>query len=405
MALNPFLVRLAREARMYTMAISLSTGAMWCFLLAVRKGGWWRWAALTVVSGMSYLTHYVTLVVGLVQFLVLLVTFRTTYLSLRKWIIAQAVAALPAAGWLALSMFSYGYTGIVGTWIPMPSLLTPPKSLWNFSLGYDGQFTPWTVLGLLPFAVGLAGGIWSVSERLWRWSMIVWFALPPLMGFVLSFVLRPCYLDRYLSICVPAYLLWVVAGLTALSKATVRNVLGMLLLGAMAVSTLGILQGRRLPGADWRGAVEQVLEGVENGDRLFVDAKGFYVTFYYADHALPIERLDMASVGPVLEEALCQEGRVWLLYRDPAETCHVFDRVRTFDPYTAERSEIGRWLADHAGQVRHESFLNGVYLALLESSGCGCDILRESRRYPGTSNVEGSGLENGSVLEPCSCGG
>jgi len=382
MALNPFLVRLALEARMYTMAISLSTGAMWCFLLAVRKGGWWRWAALAIVSGMAYLTHYVTLVVGLVQFLVFLATFRTTYLSLRKWIIAQAVAVLPAAGWLALSMFSYGYTGIPGTWIPMPSLLTLPKTLWNFSLGYDGQFTPWTALGLLPFAVGLARGMWSVGERLWRWSMIVWFASPPLMAFVLSFVLRPCYLDRYLSVCVPAYLLWIVAGLTALSRATVRNVLGMLLLGAMAVSTLGILQGRRLPGADWRGAVEQVLEGVESGDRLFVDAKGFYVTFYYADHALPIERLDMASVGPVLKEALCQGGRVWLLYRDPAETCHVFDRVKTFNPYTGGRSEVGRWLVDYADQVSQEWFLDGLYLALLGPSDCTCDAVHGGEGCP-----------------------
>jgi len=279
-------------------------------------------------------------------------------------------------------MFSYGYTGIPGTWIPMPSLLTPLETLWNFSLGYDGQFTPWTAVGLLPFAVGLARGVWSVGERLWRWSMIAWFALPPLMGFVLSFVLRPCYLDRYLSICVPAYLLWIVAGLTALSRATVRNVLSLLLLGAMAICTFGILRGRRLIGADWRGAVAQVLEGVEGGDRLFVDAKGFYVTFYYADHTLPIKRLDMASVGLVLEEALCQEGRVWLLYRDPAETCHVFDRVSTFDPYTAGHSEVGKWLANHTDQVSQEWFLNGVYLALLEPIDRTCDALRDGRGYP-----------------------
>ena len=124
------------------------------------------------------------------------------------------------------------------------------------------------------------------------------------------------------------------------------------------------------------------LIGGDSVDRLFVDAKGFYVTFYCADHTLPIERLDMASVGLVLEEALCQEGRVWLLYRDPAETCHVFDRVGTFDPYTAGHSEVGKWLANHTDQVGREWLLNGVYLALFEPSDCICDALRDGGGYP-----------------------
>jgi 4-amino-4-deoxy-L-arabinose transferase-like glycosyltransferase len=388
MAVNPFLVRYACEARMYTMAILFSTGAMWCFLLAVRRDGWWRWATLAVVSGIAYLTHYVTFVVGLVQFLVLLITLRTTYRFLRKWVLAQAVAAAPAVSWMALSMRSHGYGGIAGAWIPVPSLLTPLRTLWNFSLGYDGRFTLWTALGLLPFAVGLAGGAWLASGRLrtvrqlWQSGVLVWLTLPPLMALVLSFGLRPCYLDRYLAVCAPAYLLWVVAGLSAVPRPGWRAVLGGLLLVAMAASTFGILQGQRLPAPDWRRALAHVLGEAESGDRLFVDAKGFYVTFYYAGHALPIERLDMRSAGAALDEALCQGGRIWFLYRDPAESCHVFDRVRRFDPYTLGQLEIGSWLVDHAEYVRHEWFLKGVYLALIDPDGCSGGTLPEDGGRP-----------------------
>jgi hypothetical protein len=269
-------------------------------------------------------------------------------------------------------MLSHGYSGIPGVWIPMPSLLTPLRTLWNFSLGYDGRFTLWAALGLLPLAVGLARGAWTSIERMWRNSVFLWLTLPPVMALVLSLALRPCYLDRYLGVCVPAYLLWIAAALVGLPRPRMRAVLGALLLVAMAVSTLGILTGQRFPAPDWRKAVAHVLEHTENGDRLFVDAKGFYVTFYYADHALPIEtgRLDIPSASMALDQVLCQEGRIWFLYRDPAESSHMLDRVKRFDPYTLGQPAIARWLTDHARHIRHERFLDGVYLALLDPVDC-----------------------------------
>jgi len=382
MALSPFLVRLAREARMYTMAVLFGTGAMWGFLLAVRRGGWQHWAVFVVFSGMSYLTHYSTLALALVQLFVFLSALRTTYPALRKWVLAQAVAVVPAGGWMACSMFSHGYGGILGLWIPMPSLLAPLRTLWNFSLGYDGRFTPWAAWGLVPFAAGLAGMARLRAERLWRTCVLTWLAVPPVIALVLSLGLRPCYVDRYLSFCAPAYLLGVVAGLTARSRAWLRGALGTLLMVAMGVSTLGILQGQRLLMPDWQGAIARVLEQAEDGDRLFVDAKGFYVTIYYTGSAMPVERIDVSSAGVVLEEALCREGRVWFLYRDPAESCHVFDRVRRFDPYSSGQPEIGAWLVDHASQVSREWILDGVYLALLEPGNCDSSMSRQGGGLP-----------------------
>ena len=47
MAVNPFHVWYSREARMYSLGLLLATSAMWCFLLAVRRGGRRRWARRT----------------------------------------------------------------------------------------------------------------------------------------------------------------------------------------------------------------------------------------------------------------------------------------------------------------------------------------------------------------------
>jgi len=224
---------------------------------------------------------------------------------------------------------------------------------------------------LLPFALGLLGGARLKAGPMWRTSMLIWLTLPPLVVLVSSFVLGPAYVDRYLSGCVPAYLLLVVAGLISLPRPGLRAAFSGLLLLAMAISTLCILSGQRFPKPNWRGAVAHVLEETESDDRLFADAKGLFVTFYYADHALPIVSLQMQEATAKLDEAICQGGRIWFLYRDPIETSHALDRARRFDPYTSGRTEIAAWLRDHAGQIRQEWFLNGVYLALVEPADCG----------------------------------
>lgn len=366
MALNPFHVWYSREARMYSLGLLLVSIAMWCFLLALRHGGARRWMALTVTSGVAYLTHYACLAVGLVQLSVFLLTFRRTYRAFRSWILAQAVAVAPAAGWLVLSMTFHGYSGIRGTWLPKPSLLAPAKTFWNFSLLYDGRLTLSSVLALSVFALTLWSGMWRRSESDWRLSMIVWLVLLPCLALVVSYALGSVYMDRYLSICAPAYFLLLSAGLTAFPAPNLRGVLCTFLLLAMALSTLAIPRGERMSKTEWQEAAAHVLEGAKNTDRLFVSRSGLYVTYYYVGQALPITRITAQSVAGHLDAALSQDRRVWLLYRDPAESPHRLGQTERFDPYTSAVPQIASWLENHPDQIRQEWPLKGVYLALLE---------------------------------------
>jgi len=123
-----------------------------------------------------------------------------------------------------------------------------------------------------------------------------------------------------------------------------------------------------------------VFSGLVNVALLY--QKGFYVTFYYADHALPIVRLDKQSQIAILDEALCQGGRIWFLHRDRLASSHAFVRAGHFDPYVSEETGIGRWLTDHASQIEQEWFLSGLYLALLEPGGCGGGALQDGGGCP-----------------------
>lgn len=369
LAVNPFHIWYSRDARPYTLALMLVTCVMRCFLLGIRYGKWRHWLALMSVSGLAYLTHYITGAIGVIQLSFFLTTLRKTYRSLRKWIAVQALGVIPAASWLILSMLLYGYSGLRRPGIPKPTFLAPIKTLWNFSLAYDGQFTILTALGLLPFGVIMACKGLKVKS-LWQARILTWLVLPPSLAFVLSSLLEPVYMDRYLSICVVAYLLWLAARLTTLSPGILQALLGAMILVAMLGSSIGIISGQRLEKPDWRTAIDQVLKKAQEGDRLLV-AQGFHVAFYYANYDLPIEILN-GDLPTALDRALREAHREWLLYRDPGVTNsnHVIINANRFNPYESGQSGITEWLSNHNKEICREWFLDGLYLALMESEGC-----------------------------------
>ncbi len=366
LALNPFHVWFSRDARPYALSMALATAVIWCFLLALHEGRQRHWIALALVSALAYLTHYLGLAAGLVQLVVFVVTFRETYRAFRRWVPVQAVAIVPVAAWFIWGMLDLGFSGLRGSWLPAPSWSAPLATLWNFSLGYTGKFTGPGLLGLAPFAVALVGLPLAEDDRIWTIAMVASVVLPPVTALALSLVSGPSYTDRYLTICVPAYLSLVAAGLTAWRRPRLRHVLTLSLMTAMALATWGILSGHRLPKPDWRGAAGHVLRRSENSDYLLVDAKALYSTFYYVGHALPIERIEPGAECAALDDAAGRDGRTWFLLRDPLETVHTLDRVRPYNPYESGPASVAYWLQSHSDSIEQEWFLRGAYLALLK---------------------------------------
>jgi hypothetical protein len=143
-----------------------------------------------------------------------------------------------------------------------------------------------------------------------------------------------------------------------------------MILVAMLGSSIGIISGQRLEKPDWRTAIDQVLKKAQEGDRLLV-AQGFHVAFYYANYDLPIEILN-GDLPTALDRALREAHREWLLYRDPGVTNsnHVIINANRFNPYESGQSGITEWLSNHNKEICREWFLDGLYLALMESEGC-----------------------------------
>ena len=93
-ALSPFAVWYAQEARAYGLYLFLSALVLWTFVRAERGRGW---AAYSLACALAYLTHYVAAVYAYAQAAYCLTQLRRRPRLFRRWALAQA-AAIERAG-------------------------------------------------------------------------------------------------------------------------------------------------------------------------------------------------------------------------------------------------------------------------------------------------------------------
>ncbi|MGH2593155.1 MAG: glycosyltransferase family 39 protein [Anaerolineae bacterium] len=120
-AINPFSIWYAQDARMYTMASFFVLVAMDGFMRAIDGKGWRR---SMVGAGAAYFTHYVTLFIAYIQLVWWLPRFRRSLPAFRRWFGSHLLAALPLLPWLAM-YFSQPVRGLAIGWIPVPSPMAP----------------------------------------------------------------------------------------------------------------------------------------------------------------------------------------------------------------------------------------------------------------------------------------
>ena len=366
-ALNPFGVWYAQEARMYTLGVLFGAGAMLCFWIALRTSGRHFWITLALVSALAYLSHYFTLTLALVQFSFLLLSMRVMHHRFRRWVVAQAAGVLPVGVWLMLAIWKRGTTRLACGWIPQPVPWAPFNTLWNFSLGYTGRLTAWIILGLIPFGMALALGVaLTQGDRLWRRFLLFWLVLPILVTFLLS-LRRPYYVDRYLTIVLPAYMTLLAGGVVVPRQHWVRVVLGGALFATTLVALVGLMSGACFAKENWRGAVALVRSAAQAGDRMVVMRfEDVPVTQYYLQEALPLITLAGQTAPDPLAQVVSSGDRVWFLYRGPVESNHAMGELGGFDPYRQGEPGVMNWIGTHRERVLGEWSVTGLYLFLID---------------------------------------
>jgi uncharacterized membrane protein len=221
MALFPFQIYFAQEARMYGLVIFLSTALTWVFLYAVvTKASWFVWLGYIVIAISGLYVHYffAFLLIGLHLWLLL-------DLSRLRRIMWRLLLADGLVGLLFLPQLGQALNNtdayLVGgrAWQAVPHLLSPLTTI--FYLVFVHRSPIWLApVGLFLTLAALLLTLWDSRRRLKSEGSpepALWFSLiiPIIIVVIISWLIQPIYLERSFAISSPALILLLARGVTA----------------------------------------------------------------------------------------------------------------------------------------------------------------------------------------------
>jgi mannosyltransferase len=256
-AFSPLLVFYSQEVKMYSWLVFLTCLA-WDFLVGLRSSASSGRVMGFALSQLALLySHPLGGFMIVAQGLVFLMTRSTFRLSLRGWLVTEAVVALAFLPWLGFYL-DHPPESTTGR-LPIRFLLAVP-------IGFTGGDARILILGLGLIAWGFLT-LHRSPSRCWRLRfdqpsalalLLIWFVVPPVLLYGYSRVSHPIFGPaRYTLYVAPAYLLLLARGLAKLP----RFWGGALALAFAALGGWTINQSVYDPElkADWRAASAAIL--------------------------------------------------------------------------------------------------------------------------------------------------
>jgi mannosyltransferase len=337
-ALNPFHVWYSREARMYSLIGLLAVLVMICFFHIVYGRPRARhWIGLSLSLGAALNTHPFAHFLPLIQLVFFLVTFRKTYPLFRRWTASIVGAYLTLVPWIIIVLRWGNYYGSSGT-----SRLAVPTDLlstvWDFSFGSADRLTLWGAIALFAFIAMMVAGF--VASRQRSVLMGSWLFVPILGAFLLSLHL-PMYMDRYLIVAFPAYVLLVAIGVDSLKLPALRIAAGISILTLTAAGLSKVFFGPvERQHANWR-VLGQVLSEEADPHRDIIATLHYQdlvpLHFYYEGDTTIVPLVSFRDVNlPAVDLSSSEpdSSRLWLIIPHLNPTEHLFLGCIPFDEKT-----------------------------------------------------------------------
>jgi mannosyltransferase len=300
LSVNAYHIRYAQEARAYAMVVFFAVLATWLFERNLHEPSSARWEIYGVVCALSTYCHF---------FGALLVPAHAAALLFWRWddipwrkftrsLLVFGAMVFP----IAIFVLKAGTYHI--SWIrPMDS-----DSLLYSGFTFTGNYgRPLLALDLLAIGFAALGACRArrrgerVSEA-WGYALLFsWLVVPFALVMTISLV-KPIFVLRFLSFCLPALLLLVAVGISRLRPAPLAWAL------CAAISVCSLLGDRTyyrydfdLYRQDWRAVAAYIFDRAQPGDNIF---------FYYSSGEAPFNYYSSQQKASLLRPKPLQEH--WL---------------------------------------------------------------------------------------------
>jgi len=219
LAVLPFQVYFAQEARLYSLVVLLAAIVLWLFVKAWDAEKLVPWLLLGIAIAAGFYTHYFIAFTALVLNGFVLLAQPGDWRKVKGMFCADGIALVLVAPQLS-SAFRQTREVATNFWLSKPSPLQPVVTL-DFLL-FSHTTPVWAVpLALFVTLAILALTVLMISysdreHRQWLWLFLSLTLLPPIFVFAISWLVGPAYLDRSFSVVTPAYALilgWAIAHL------------------------------------------------------------------------------------------------------------------------------------------------------------------------------------------------
>ncbi|MFB0545602.1 MAG: glycosyltransferase family 39 protein, partial [Anaerolineae bacterium] len=357
-AINPFQIRYAQEARMYSMVLCLSLSSALLFITALREDKKMLWGAYALVTALSMYTHYYACLVPLFEGLFFVISrIRGRYRSLTlPWLASQAAIAVLYSPWLSNILWLSSAQSWQET---IPPFSLPWRLLRTYSLGSaipSEQSIPFALVFLLLLLLGLYA-ICTVGGEPGSALFSLLYLLVP-FSFALGIVsMGRGFLEKYLMVVAPAYYLILAGGLALFPSKRMRwllLVLGTLfIVGTNAYALHNYYFEPRFYNPDFRSTAEHIETFSQQGDAILFDGPDPGVVFWhYYDGRLPIYRAPSPSdqeegetVNNLLTKIAARHPRLWLvLYFHPPGPVEFWLNTHGFQAYREEFCNVNLYL-------------------------------------------------------------
>ena len=328
LALNPYHIRFAQEARGYSLMLLLITGSTLLLVRAIESPSRYStttWASYIATSVLASYTHFYASLAILAQWAAVAIARPNGLPSRAIALSAVAISALllPIAAFVLL-----GHADPAG-WIPNPTFRRVEYLIYSL-LGGDNTTGvrviayPVLVAALIAAGIG-ARAAWRADRRkiaAWHFALIFAGATVPIVIVLAVSMIKPIFVDKYLLESLPFAVLLLAAGLDRLRPRALS--LGALVL-ILAVSIhADVAYHRQSDKDDWRAATRYVVTSAQPGDaalffpRFVFAPYDYYRGSLHATAQLPVViypgTLGDGDIRDALSRLEHQHGRLWAFF-------------------------------------------------------------------------------------------